>query len=106
MTCGASPSIHPSFIFISLSLCRSKSWYCRRAKGVFQELKKVPYIVELDQREDGYEIQDALSQIVGRRTVPQVFINGKHIGGSDDTLEAFESGKLAELLGISSEADL
>ncbi|ONK70571.1 uncharacterized protein A4U43_C05F35080 [Asparagus officinalis] len=86
----------------------SKSYcpYCRRAKGVFQELKKVPYIVELDQREDGYEIQDALSQIVGRRTVPQVFINGKHIGGSDDTLEAFESGKLAELLGISSEADL
>lgn len=33
--------------------------------------------------DDGWNIQDALSEIVGRRTVPQVFINGKHIGGSD-----------------------
>jgi glutaredoxin len=33
--------------------------------------------------EDGSNIQDALSDIVGRRTVPQVFINEKHIGGSD-----------------------
>lgn len=35
--------------------------------------------------EDGYEIQDALSEMVGRRTVPQVFIQGKHLGGSDGT---------------------
>ncbi|KAJ0089500.1 hypothetical protein Patl1_14176 [Pistacia atlantica] len=49
---------------------------------------------------DGSNIQDALLEIVGRRTVPQVFINGKHIGGSDDTVEAYESGKLAKLLGI------
>jgi glutaredoxin-related protein len=33
--------------------------------------------------DDGSNIQDALSVIVGRRTVPQVFINEKHIGGSD-----------------------
>ncbi|KAA3470876.1 glutaredoxin-C4-like [Gossypium australe] len=50
--------------------------------------------------DDGWNIQDALSEIVGRRTVPQVFINGKHIGGSDDTVEAYQSGKLAKLLGI------
>ncbi|GJN39015.1 hypothetical protein PR202_gb28105 [Eleusine coracana subsp. coracana] len=65
----------------------SKSYcpYCRRAKAVFKELelKKEPYIVELDQREDGGEIQDVLLDIVGKRTVPQVFINGKHLGGSD-----------------------
>lgn len=36
--------------------------------------------------DDGWSIQDALSEIVGRRTVPQVFINGKHIGGSDGKL--------------------
>lgn len=35
--------------------------------------------------EDGSEIQDALSDIVGRRTVPQVFVRGKHLGGSDGT---------------------
>ncbi|XP_020102741.1 glutaredoxin-C8 isoform X1 [Ananas comosus] len=63
----------------------SKSYcpYCRRAKGVFKELKKEAYVVELDQREDGSDIQDALSEMVGRRTVPQVFILGEHLGGSD-----------------------
>lgn len=35
--------------------------------------------------EDGSDIQDALSDIVGRRTVPQVFVHGKHLGGSDGT---------------------
>ncbi|KMZ56158.1 Glutaredoxin-C4 [Zostera marina] len=86
----------------------SKSYcpYCKRAKGIFKELGKMPYVVELDEREDGSDIQDAMAKIVGRRTVPQVFINGKHIGGSDDTLDAFESGKLAELLGIESKDDL
>lgn len=64
--------------------------------------------MELDEREDGWNIQDSLNEIVGRRTVPQVFINGKHIGGSDDTVEAYESGELAKLLGVSArdKADL
>ncbi|EMS54641.1 Glutaredoxin-C8 [Triticum urartu] len=82
--------------------------YCKRAKAVFKELelKKDPYVVELDQREDGGEIQDALSDMVGRRTVPQVFIRGKHLGGSDDTVDAYESGELAKLLNISVKDDL
>ena len=33
--------------------------------------------------EDGDKIQYELLEFVGRRTVPQVFVNGKHIGGSD-----------------------
>ncbi|KAL0735418.1 hypothetical protein Bca4012_011628 [Brassica carinata] len=81
----------------------SKSYcpYCRRAKSVFSELNQVPHVVELDEREDGGSIQSALGEIVGRRTVPQVFIDGKHIGGSDDTVDAHESGELAKLLGVS-----
>ncbi|CAL9231017.1 unnamed protein product [Arabidopsis halleri] len=81
----------------------SKSYcpYCRKAKSVFRELDQVPYVVELDEREDGWSIQTALGEIVGRRTVPQVFIDGKHIGGSDDTVDANESGELAKLLGVS-----
>ena len=39
--------------------------------------------------EDGWNVQSALGEIVGRRTVPQVFINGKHIGGSDGNTLAF-----------------
>ncbi|KAL3841065.1 hypothetical protein ACJIZ3_025656 [Penstemon smallii] len=85
-----------SIVIFSKSYCP----YCRRAKSVFKELEQVPYVVELDEREDGGKIQDALSKIVGRRTVPQVFVNGKHLGGSDGM--AYESGELAKLLGIPS----
>ncbi|XP_076956374.1 glutaredoxin-C4-like [Bidens hawaiensis] len=90
-------SSHPIVIF-SKSYCP----YCKRAKGVFNDLNTKPHVIELDEREDGSKIQDALSEIVGRRTVPQVFINGKHLGGSDDTVEAYQSGELAKLLGIDS----
>ncbi|XP_028751427.1 glutaredoxin-C8 [Neltuma alba] len=85
----------------------SKSYcpYCRRAKAVFKELKQEAHVVELDERDDGSKIQDIMVNIVGRRTVPQVFINGKHLGGSDDTVEAYESGKLANLLGIETEVN-
>ncbi|XP_074350682.1 glutaredoxin-C4 isoform X1 [Apium graveolens] len=86
-----------SIVIFSKSYCP----YCRKAKSVFKELSQKPYVVELDEREDGWEIQGSVGQLVGRRTVPQVFINGKHIGGSDDTVEAYESGELAKLLGIS-----
>jgi glutaredoxin 3 len=33
-------------------------------------------------------------------TVPNVFVNGQHIGGNDDTQSAIKSGKIAQLLGI------
>ncbi|MCD7446691.1 Glutaredoxin-C4 [Datura stramonium] len=90
-----------SIVIFSKSYCP----YCRKAKGVFKELNQKPYVIELDERDDGWSIQDALSEIVGRRTVPQVFINGKHIGGSDDTVEAYENGELAKLLGVNSKKD-
>ena len=35
----------------------------------------------------------------GRRTVPQIFVNDKHVGGYDDLVAADRSGKLAALLG-------
>ncbi|GJP45915.1 hypothetical protein CLOM_g5251 [Closterium sp. NIES-68] len=80
---------HPVVVF-SKSYCP----YCRRAKAVFQQLNVVPHVVELDQRDDGQEIQDVLMDIVGRRTVPQVFVGGEHIGGADDTADAFAEGTL------------
>ncbi|KAB2626407.1 glutaredoxin-C4 [Pyrus ussuriensis x Pyrus communis] len=105
---SASPNSADSLAFIKKTISSnkiaifSKSYcpYCRRAKAVFKELNQVPYVVELDERIDGRDIQDALSELVGRRTVPQVFVKGTYIGGSDDTVEAYESGELAKLLGI------
>ncbi|KAK9948511.1 hypothetical protein M0R45_004083 [Rubus argutus] len=78
----------------------SKS-YCLRAKRIFSELHEQPYVVELDLRGDGAQIQSVLLDVVGRSTVPQIFVNGKHIGGSDDLKAAVLSGKLQKLLGIS-----
>ncbi|KAK6125704.1 hypothetical protein DH2020_040554 [Rehmannia glutinosa] len=67
-------------------------------KRIFSELEEQPFVVELDLRDDGYKIQDVLLDMVGRRTVPQVFVNGKHIGGSDDLQAAVQSGQLQNLL--------
>ncbi|KAI3798853.1 hypothetical protein L1987_34137 [Smallanthus sonchifolius] len=79
----------------------SKSYcpYCRRAKRIFSELKEQPYIVELDLRDDGHKIQNVLLDLFGRRTVPQIFVNGKHIGGADDLEVAVRNGVLQDLLG-------
>ncbi|KAL3844704.1 hypothetical protein ACJIZ3_002107 [Penstemon smallii] len=78
----------------------SKSYcpYSLRAKRILNELEEQPFVVELDLRDDGYKIQDVLMDLVGRRTVPQVFVNGKHIGGSDDLHAAVQSGQLQKLL--------
>ena len=36
----------------------------------------------------------------GRRTVPQIFIDGTHVGGSDDIHALDRQGKLDALLGL------
>ncbi|KAG2311283.1 hypothetical protein Bca52824_022840 [Brassica carinata] len=38
--------------------------YCRRAKSVFGELDQVPHVVELDEREDGWNVQSALERLL------------------------------------------
>uniref|UniRef100_A0A7I4BG11 Glutaredoxin domain-containing protein n=1 Tax=Physcomitrium patens TaxID=3218 RepID=A0A7I4BG11_PHYPA len=81
-------------------MCR----YCKRAKSVFESMSVKPFVLELDEREDGDDIQQALGKFVGRRTVPQVFINGVHLGGSDDTVAAQQSGRLKKLLAGSASA--
>ncbi len=54
--------------------------------------------IELDQREDGADIQDYMLELTGGRTVPRVFIDGAFIGGADDTAALDESGKLKNML--------
>lgn len=56
-------------------------------------------IIELDTMDNGSELQAALLNISGQRTVPNVFIKGKHLGGNDDSQAAARSGKLQEMLG-------
>ncbi|XP_063386495.1 uncharacterized protein LOC134672485 [Cydia fagiglandana] len=78
----------------------SKSYcpYCTMAKEVFNKVKQPFQVIELDQREDGADIQGNLASITGIRTVPQVFINGNCVGGGSDVKALHESGKLESML--------
>ncbi|KAJ9106280.1 hypothetical protein QFC21_001425 [Naganishia friedmannii] len=95
----------------------SKSYcpYCSATKKLFSELEptledgKTYKVIELDQRDDGSDIQNYIAQEYGQRTVPQVFINGcgQHfltdlyaqdfIGGNSD-VQALKGKKLNDLL--------
>lgn len=81
----------------------SKSWcpYCSQTKALFDEMKVEYTAIELDQREDGEQLQAALLELTQQRTVPNVFVMGQHLGGNDDTQQAARSGKLAALLDAS-----
>ena len=42
--------------------------------------------------------QNYMKKLVGQRSVPQVFIAGKHLGGGDDTVAAAKNGQLEKML--------
>ncbi|KAL9935390.1 hypothetical protein V8E36_005738 [Tilletia maclaganii] len=80
----------------------SKSYcpYCVRAKRAISELNlgdKVG-IIELDHDKNGPAIQDYLLSKTGQRTVPNIFIKEKHIGGSSDLASLQASGELSKLV--------
>jgi monothiol glutaredoxin len=45
-------------------------------------------------------IREELSGLSGWPTIPQLFVNGELVGGCDIVTEMFESGELAETLGV------
>ncbi|KAJ1460450.1 hypothetical protein M885DRAFT_509434 [Pelagophyceae sp. CCMP2097] len=55
-------------------------------------------IIELDQLSDGPAVQAELLAKTGQKTVPSVFIRGKHLGGNDDTQKAAKDGSLTTML--------
>ena len=69
--------------------------YCVRAKHLLQK-KHVPYD-EIDVSGDD-QARVNLVQRTGRRTVPQIFIGGKHVGGSDELYALEQQGELDPLL--------
>ena len=50
-------------------------------------------------------IRQELSELSNWPTIPQLFVNGELVGGSDIILEMYESGELANLLGVEQPAD-
>ena len=71
---------------------------CKRVRSLLDAYTEEAQYVELDARADMSDCQDALEQLTGRRTVPQVFVGGKSIGGSDDAFRKHNCGTLAPAL--------
>jgi len=70
--------------------------YCVRAKALLT--RKGAAFHEIDVSMDSALRQEMTQLSGGRRTVPQIFINGRHVGGSDDLAALDQAGKLDALL--------
>ncbi|GBG81580.1 hypothetical protein CBR_g32572 [Chara braunii] len=78
----------------------SKTWcsYCIRVRDLFNEIGAKGKFVQLDEEEDGEDMQFALLEWTGQRTVPNVFIGGEHVGGCDDTVRKHRREELIPML--------
>lgn len=78
----------------------SKSYcpYCTATKELFKTINVNAKIYELDNMDNGDDIQSTLLSLTGQRTVPNVWINTENIGGNDKTQSAYASGTLTKML--------
>jgi glutaredoxin 3 len=72
--------------------------YCTRAKALLDR-KGVEY-QEIDLTTDRTGFDAMVARAGGARTVPQIFIDGKHVGGSDDLAALDARGGLDPMLGL------
>jgi glutaredoxin 3 len=70
--------------------------YCAAAKRLLAA-KGVEF-TEIDVMMDSARRQEMQARSSGRRTVPQIFIDGRHIGGFDDLSALDKTGELDPLL--------
>ena len=71
--------------------------YCVAAKN-FLKSRGCDYTEVRIDVEPG-KLAEMLERSGGRRTVPQIFVEGTHVGGYDDLVAADRNGKLAQLIG-------
>jgi glutaredoxin 3 len=69
--------------------------YCRRARELLA--KKNVTLTEINV-EDEPKFREEMVARSNRRTVPQIFIGDKHVGGCDDLIELDRSGELDRLI--------
>ena len=85
----------PEIVMYSTTWCG----YCQRARSLLAS-KGVPVSeIKVDENPGQREI---MVQKSGRRTVPQIFIGDRHIGGYDDLAALDRAGELDKLLAGSS----
>jgi glutaredoxin 3 len=69
--------------------------YCQRAKQLLGEKKLAFHEINVD---DDAKFRTEMIERSGRRTVPQIFIGEKHVGGCDDLFALDRSGELDRLI--------
>lgn len=71
--------------------------FSRKAKSILLDVYSIvpsPFVFEIDQHRLGPRMQTLLADMTGRRTVPNILINGKSIGGGDDVEKLHMDGQL------------
>jgi glutaredoxin 3 len=71
--------------------------YCARALGLLAK-KGVAFEEFDDAGENPARKQEMVQRSGGRMTFPQIFIDGRHVGGCDDLMALDRSGELDKLL--------
>jgi glutaredoxin 3 len=72
--------------------------FCARARSLLN--RKGVEFEDIDVDADSAKRDEMIGRAGGRRTVPQIFIDGEHIGGSDDLVALDQSGALDKRLGL------
>ena len=70
--------------------------YCWRAKKLLEE--RGAAFQEVDVMTDGSLRAEMRQRAGGRTSVPQIFINGEHVGGCDELYALDHAGKLTPML--------
>ena len=70
--------------------------FCVRAKALLKQRG----VAEIDEVRIDLDpvARDAMMRLTGRRTVPQIFIGGTHVGGCDDLVALDQRGALLPML--------
>jgi len=93
---------------------KSYCGFCRHSRDLLEDLHNMPgilgpggshnkwslNIINIDRmpQNDGPLVQAELLQVTGQRTVPNIFIQGQHIGGNSQLQSLNSSGKLEDTL--------
>ena len=85
-------STTPEVVMYSTAWCG----YCQRARGLLQ--RKGVQVREIKVDEEPGQRDVMINKSGGRRTVPQIFIGERHVGGYDDLAALDRAAELDKLL--------
>jgi glutaredoxin 3 len=86
----------PEIVMYSTGWCP----YCQRARSLLERKGVAFREIKIDEDRQSRDVM--LQKSGGRRSVPQIFIGERHVGGYDDLAALDRAGELDQLLGKSS----